>query len=123
MSVMKAALPEEDLDMLTSPASLPVRPAAPAAGVAVAGGAAAAAAAAVKLPPGSLQLPTSFELLASPRASARAVQVRGEQGTAGGRAAAAGRRKQDDGLLRWGVAERSLQWLVLVFCAARGRHC
>lgn len=110
--------------MLTSPASLPVRPAAPAAGVAVAGGAAAAAAAAAaKLPPGSLQLPTSFELLASPRASARAVQVRGEQGTAGGRAAAAGRRKQDDGLLRWGVAERSLQWLVLVCCAARGRHC
>lgn len=82
MSVMKAALPEEDLDMLTSPASLPVRPAAPAAGVAVAGGAAAAAAAAVKLPPGSLQLPTSFELLASPRPSARAVQVREEPGAA-----------------------------------------
>ena len=53
---MKAALPDEDLMVLASPAPGRAAPAAPAS--------LAAAAAAAKLPPGSLQLPTTFELLA-----------------------------------------------------------
>ena len=52
MSVMKAALPEEDL-MQASPA------------VGAGGSATAAVAQVSRLPPGSLQLPTTFELLAA----------------------------------------------------------
>jgi hypothetical protein len=92
MSVMKAALPDEDL-MLASPApglaSTAGGGGAAALAAAAAGGAAAHAAAlqqaVAKLPPGSLQLPTTFELLVgdrplSPSASPQLPQVRAPGG-------------------------------------------